>query len=163
MFKYVFLFTVILKGESKKECLTQTCYISYMHLLQLQLTYAVCIMTHNCMYGTNEKWLWEHCVCVCRLQSICVSCACRTWCGATARRSALSGNTRWILSRHQNKTHCLYPDCQVSCLLLLLFITLLINPVWTDGAEDDRQWALQGQEGQLPTERAQTVRQHEAQ
>lgn len=72
---------------------------------------------------------WPHshftlvkCLCGLRHQNICVSCACRTWYGATARRSVLSGNTRWILSHHQSR-HALYTVAArslVCCSLHLL-------------------------------------------
>lgn len=53
---------------------------------------------------------------------------------------------------------------QTHSFVIFLFVCVtVIKSVWVDGAEDDRQWDLQGQEGQLPAERAQTVCQHKTQ
>lgn len=53
-----------------------------------------------------------------RRQITCVRCACRTWCGATARRSVLSGNTRWV---HSHLCLSLRINVSVSFLLSSLF------------------------------------------
>lgn len=103
-------------------------------------------MTHT---HTHRASFWRL-VWVLRHRNTCVSCACRTWCGATARRSVPSGNSRWASSHHS--------VCDGSPLLLIKF-----KSDSTDGAENDGQRYLQGQEGQLPAECPQAVRQHQTQ
>lgn len=81
--------------------------------------------------------LWKRSVCVFRPQSICVSCACRTWCGATARRSVLSGSTRWILSHRQSRHSlcCVTVSCLVCCFLPLLHCDQICLNRWS------RRWS----------------------
>lgn len=86
-------------------------------------------MTHTASMCYDPTYIQQHIfmktVCVLRHQSICVSCACRTWCGATARKSALNGNTRWILSNHA--LSCYSSDCWVPCFLLPSLASLSLN------------------------------------
>lgn len=55
-------------------------------------------------------------VVVFRHRSIYESCACRTWCGATVRRSVLSGSTRSVSSQHLSlRVHCVDSYASSNC------------------------------------------------